>query len=112
MLAHHKTWEEAQEEASTIRNSPPTNSDAIVVLPLEKRSYEPPERSFIEKILDDIDFHTPKKGYNLCYADSFDDCGEQLCTIGHYETYDEALQARGGNEAYFIYPARRRVEPE
>jgi hypothetical protein len=119
-LGHYKTWEETQDAAAKAANEEvgAESADRILfILPFEKRCYgEPTERLVIEKILDDTDFHTPEKGYNLCYADTFEEFGEQLNIIGHYETYEEALEAQksmaGSEGYYYIYPAKRRREVE
>ncbi|AIC16941.1 hypothetical protein [Nitrososphaera viennensis] len=67
--------------------------------------------NFITKMLDDVDRHTPKTGYNLVVIDDFEPFGEQLYTLGHYETYEAALAAQeqlSGNTV--IYPHKREKE--
>lgn len=69
------------------------------------------EENFIKKMLDDMDRHTPKTGYNLVGIDDFEPFGEQLYFIRHYETYDaaEAAQEQLTGETV-IYPPLTKEE--
>ncbi len=65
----------------------------------------------MERIMDDIVFHTPKEGYNLCGIDCFEDFGECLYPVSHHETYKEALEAQKKYPGKsHIYPIKRKEE--
>ena len=119
LLEHFKTWEEAQSAAENFTKKVSVGEvDRILVLPRTKRTTEPPERGVFTKIFADIEFNTPKNGYNLCAVDCFEEFGEQLSVIGHYKTSEEARKAKkklagdGPGRGYHIYPWKREVEPE
>ena len=57
-----------------------------------------------EKILADIDKHTPKTGYNLCGIDDFEPAGQQLYTIAHFETSEQVKEANKARPDALIYP--------
>jgi hypothetical protein len=69
---------------------------------------ESKDDNFVKKMLDDVDRHTPKTGYNLVGIDDFEPFGEQLYTIRHYETYEAALAGQEQcNCDTAIYPHKR-----
>lgn len=83
---------------------------------IEGSRVEVETKSLLKRMLEDIEFHTPTKGYNLCSVDCFEDFGEQLYVMGHYDNYDEALAAKNKHEneyrgaRCYIYPRRRALE--
>ncbi|MGH9856324.1 MAG: hypothetical protein ACRD4B_00635 [Acidobacteriota bacterium] len=52
------------------------------------------EETWLDKMMADRDKHTPKTGYNLVGIDDFEEPGKQLYLIGHFDTYDWALEAQ------------------
>ena len=50
--------------------------------------------SISDKILKDMDAHTPNVGFNLCGIDEFEQAGEALFVIKHFDTESQALKAQ------------------
>ena len=50
--------------------------------------------SLADKILKDMNTHTPDVGFNLCGIDEFEQAGEALFIIKHFNANEEALKAQ------------------
>lgn len=63
----------------------------------------------LDKMLEDVERHTPKTGYDLVGVDDFDEPREQLYTMAHFKTWEEAVagqKKRGG----YIYPGAKQQD--
>jgi hypothetical protein len=63
------------------------------------------KKHYIELMVEDMERHFPKTGFNLVGIDDFNEPGEQLYLIAHFDTYEEALKAQKkyGEEYTTIY---------